>query len=270
MPVIIVAADDYSEGRVIAEQTAAGLGYRFVDREILEEISKTWNVSEKHLRKALDESALLSDVLSKRSRRDRAIVQREVLRLLLQDNVVCHGLCAHLYVLGVSHVIRVRLLSSPPLAGPDNREDEFETGCIEKAGKGDQKSCRYWSLKDPESDQQDIGRYDLVIRTKGVPVSNAVQRLTAVAKDPKLRANTYALKCLKDLELAASVRIRLLETFTNVNVEVNAATVVVKTRLSKRNRNQNIETIKKMVGDISGVSYVEVHALNGLLSKALS
>jgi hypothetical protein len=270
MPVIIIAADDYSEGRVIAEQTAAGLGYRLVDREVLGEISKAWNISEKYLLKVLDESALLSSVSSKRSRRHRAIVQREVLRLLLQDNVVCHGLCAHLYVLGVSHVIRVRLLPSPPEAGPDNPEDEAKTSCIEKAKRGDQKSCRCWSLKDPESDRQDIGRYDLVIRTKGVAVSNSVQLLTAVAKDPKLRANTYALKCLKDLELAASVRIRLLETFTNVNVEVNAATVVVKTRLSKRNRNQNIESIKKMVGDISGVSYVEVHALNGLLSKALS
>ena len=111
MPVIIIADDDYSEGRVIAEQTAAGLGYRLVNREVLGEISKAWNISEKYLLKVLDESALLSSVSSKRSRRHRAIVQREVLRLLLQDNVVCHGLCAHLYVLGVSHAIRVRLLS---------------------------------------------------------------------------------------------------------------------------------------------------------------
>lgn len=269
MPVIIVAADVYSEGREIAEQTAAELGYRYVDREVLGEISRTCDVPEKYLLKVLDESVPLSGVFSKRWRRYRAVVQREVLRLLLQDNVVCHGLCAHLYVLGVSHVIRVRLLSSPPNAGPDNREDEAETGCIEEAGKGHQKSCRYWSLKDPESDRQDIGRYDLVIRTKGVPVSNSVQLLAEAVKDPKLRANTYAINCLKDLELAARVRTRLLETFANVNVEVTAATVVVKTPLSKRNRNRKIETIRKMVGDMSGVSYVEVHALNGLLSKAL-
>ena len=90
MPVIIIADDDYSEGRVIAEQTAAGLGYRLVNREVLGEISKAWNISEKYLLKVLDESALLSSVSSKRSRRHRAIVQREVLRLLLQ--VLSHSL----------------------------------------------------------------------------------------------------------------------------------------------------------------------------------
>jgi hypothetical protein len=269
MPVIIVAADVYSEGREIAEQTAAGLGYRYLDREVIGEISRIWDVPEKYLLKVLDESAPLGGVFGKRLKRHRAIIQREVLRVLLQDNVVCHGLCAHLYVLGVSHVIRVRLLSLPPSTGPDNREDEAEMDCIAEAGSGYQKCCRYWSLKDAESDQQDTGRYDLVIRTKGVPASDSVQLLTEAVEDPKLRANTYALNCLKDLELAARVRARLLETFANVNVEVNAATVVVKTRLSKRSRNRKIETIKRMVGDISGVSYVEVHALNGLLSKAL-
>ena len=267
MPVIIIAADSYTDGHEIGKQAAEVLGYSYVDREVLGDISRGCDIPEERLVKVLDQSLPLGGVFNKQWRRHLACIQQKVLQRLLEDNVVCHGLCAHLYVLGVSHVIRVRLLSQTDSSGIVDRPGVVDAAIIEEDAKRFQKLYRHWSLKTIDPDQTDLGRYDLVINLNGREASEAVRMMTDAVENPKFRANTCSINCLKDLELTARVRGKLLEKFANVTVETNAATVVVRTRLPRRSRHRQIETIKRLVGGMPGVSYVEVHAINGLLPK---
>lgn len=267
MPVIIIAADSYQEGQKIGKQAAEALGCRYVDRELLGRVSEVCRVPEERLARILDETAPapLGGVFNKRLRQQVGLIQQEVLQRLLEDNVVCHGLCAHLYVLGVSHVIRVRLVSR----GQDgeDRPAVMNDGCIEEDAARFQKQCRYWSLRIEDQDPSHLTRYDLVVTLDALDTADVVQELVQAVKDPKFSANTYSRNCLRDLELAARVRVKLMEKFSNVAVEANAATVVVRARLSRRSRNRQIETIKKLVRAMPGVAYVEVHPMGALVPK---
>lgn len=264
MPVIIIAADAYDKGREIGKQAAEVLGYRYVDRELLGRVSEVCKVPVERLARMLEDTtpAPLGAVFARRWREQAACIQQEVLQQLLEDNAVCHGLCAHLYVLGVSHVVRVRLVSSPDLPAVASDAE------VADDAPRYQKQCRYWALRPEEQDPTELVHYDLVINLEAMDAAAVVQQLAETVRDPKYRANTYSRNCLRDLELAARVRVRLMEKFSNVAVEANAATVVVRARLSRRGRNRQIETIKKLVRDLPGVAYVEVHPVSTLLPKA--
>ncbi len=267
MPVIIITADSYEKGREIGQQTAEVLGYRYVDRELLGRVSEVCKTPEERLVRLLEDAAPapLGGVFSKRWREQVACIQQEVLQRLLEDNVVCHGLCAHLYVLGVSHVIRVRLISRGADAG-----GQPAVACdadVEEDAARLQKQWRCWSLRADDQEQTYLCRYDLVVNLDAADMPQVVEKLAEAAADPKFRANTYSLNCLRDLELAARVRVRLMQQFPNVDVEANAATVVVRAKLSRRSRNRQIETIKKLVREMPGVAYVEVHPVSALLPK---
>ena len=50
---------------------------------------------------------------AKLRKRCMTYIQAVTLEKLLPDNVVCHGLGAHLYAKGVSHFLKVRILTRP-------------------------------------------------------------------------------------------------------------------------------------------------------------
>lgn len=110
MPIITFSSDAYQNGRLIAKKTAESLGYRYVDREILNSVAEKYHIAEVKLIKALDELPSFIGLSSKEWKQYLAYIQEAVLGELLDDNVVTNGVAAHLYVLGISHVLKVRIL----------------------------------------------------------------------------------------------------------------------------------------------------------------
>jgi len=257
MPIFVVSADAYPIGRRIAEKTAAALGYRYIDREILEGIAAKHDIPEERLNRLLDAATPPAQIFKKNWRRQLALIQEATLDKLLADHVVCHGLSAHLYVLGVSHAIRVRIISTTDKAAGASQIDAKQL----------EQLCRQWSLKAFDMDQTDPAQYDTVIRLAETNEDQAVRTLTAMSDDSRFRANTFSVNSLKDLELSSRVRSQLLKDYTNIKVEAHKGTIIVRTRVSRRNRNKVIEDIKIKAGNIEGVSFVEVHAVSGLLAR---
>ena len=106
MPVIIISSDSYQTGREISESAGKVLGYGYIGREILKETADRYKVPEAKLTKALNETPSFLGMSSKLRDRYLAYIQEAALSELPRDNVVCQGLAAHLYVLGVPHVLR--------------------------------------------------------------------------------------------------------------------------------------------------------------------
>ncbi|HIJ20110.1 MAG TPA: hypothetical protein HPP58_03590, partial [Deltaproteobacteria bacterium] len=110
MSIILISSDRYETGRAIAQKVAEATEYAFVDREILGEVARNSHIPEPKIRNSLETSSSPLSFSSKVENRALANVQAAVMSRLLDNNVVCHGLAAHLYVLGVSHVLKIRVL----------------------------------------------------------------------------------------------------------------------------------------------------------------
>lgn len=265
MSVILISSDSCERGREIAEKTAEVLGYRCLGREILASAAGKHNLPEDKLVNALDRPPSFLGMSTKLRKRYLAFVEEAVLGELLKDDVVCHSLGAHLYVLGVSHVLKVRVLSESSDAKSGKKTD---VELARKSQEREKKHRRRWSLDCFRLDETDPSHYDLVISLSQLDPEEAVKIITETVSYRKFQPMTYSMKCMQDKALTSTVRAMLLARFPDVRVRADGGTVVVETRALKREKRKKAAAIKDLAGKITGVDYVEVHVINDIFRQA--
>jgi cytidylate kinase len=269
MSVIIISSDLYQTGREIAQSTAKALGYGYLGREILGKVADQHKIPEEKLTQVLEQRPSFLSMSSKLRNRYLAYIQESVLSEFLKGNLVCQGLAAHLYVLGISHVLRVRVLSDV-----EKRVQQIasEGGIsLEKAKKvlDTQKKVRQrWSLDAFRLDETDPSQFDLVISLSQIDQAEAVKIITETVAYRRFEPMTYSTKCMQDLALASSVRAALLERFPDVRVRANRGTLIVETTALRREKQKRAKAIKELAGELPGVEYVEVHVINDIFRQA--
>jgi len=269
MPVIIFSSDTDQKSSELAKKTAEALGYKYVDREILHSVALKYNVPEPKLIKALEETPSFMGMNSRTWKQYLAYIQEAALGEMLDDNVVTHGLAAHLYVLGVSHVLRVRILmDSDERAKLVAEQEGVSFDKAKKIVRQKEKQRKRWSLDAFSLDETDPSLYDMMINISQIDTEEAVGMISTATGYRKFRPMTYSVKCMQDRELAARVRVSLLRNFPEVKVEARDGAVVVEIKALKREKRKKTVAIKDQVGKISGVHYVEVHVINDIFRQA--
>lgn len=268
MPIIIISSDSYKTGREIGKKTAEATGYDYVDREILDRVAEKSNIKKDKLIKALEEAPSFWGLSAKLRNKYLTYIQEATLGQLIEDNVVCHGLAAHLYVLGVSHALKVRVLSDPEkLAGQLSSEAGGSVEKIKKLLKRREEERKRWSLETFDLDETDPSNYDMVISLKQIGPDEAVKNIAGMTAYRKFQPMTYSIKCLRDKELASRVRVALMDQFPDVRVRADDSTIVVETKAIRKEKQKRIETIKELARGVEGVGYVEVHVANNLFRQ---
>jgi len=269
MPIIIISSDSYRTGRDIGEKAARAIFYDYVDRDILPPVCEKYGVQEEKLLKALEETPSFLGLSTKLRNKYLAYIQEATLGQLLDDNVVCHGLAAHLYVLGVSHALKVRVLSDPEVLARELSSDAgHPPDKVKKMLKRYEEQQKNWSLGTFNLDETDPSNYDMVISLTQIDPDEAVKTIVDIAGYRKFQPMTYSIRCLQDKELAGRVRVVLMEQFPDVRVIADRSTVVVETKAVKREKRKRTEAIKELAGSIEGVKYVEVHVATDIFRQA--
>ncbi|RJR24937.1 MAG: cytidylate kinase-like family protein [Desulfobacteraceae bacterium] len=269
MTIIAISSESYRRGREIGEKTAKKLGYRYLDREIIEHVAEKSGISREKLIKALDKTPSVLGMSQREQTLYLAHMEQAVVEEFLKDNVVCHGMAAHLYVLGVSHVLKVRILCPQEDLVREIAEGKNLSGeALQRALKRFENFRRRWSLKAFSVDETDPGCYDMVISLNKIETGEAVNSIVEAAGYKKFKAMSYSIKCLRDEEIASRARTILLPRFPDAKVRASGSTIVVETKGMKREKRRKSEMIKEMAGKIDGVKYVEVHVVNDIFRQA--
>lgn len=270
MPIIIISSEDPKVEEQIAARTAKALGYQTLGPEVLPAIAAKHAIPERKLAESLGRTAT---PWWRRQAKGRqlflACMEAEVLDRLAPDNIVCWGLGAHLYVLGISHALKARLLPDPA------RQMEAlaaERGISpQKAGKlleGTRLKRSQWSQAAFGQNELDPSMYDLIINLGQIDPDEAVGTLTTAVGYRKFQPMTYSMSSLADLALAARVRVKLLRSMNDIRVQARAGQVVVTSKALKRERRKKTAAIKSLAGEVPGVNYVEVHLINYVIRAA--
>ncbi|WP_080802449.1 hypothetical protein [Desulfamplus magnetovallimortis] len=246
MPVLLFASENQELENDIAHQTANQLGYKTLNRGSLAEIANRHSLELPKLEDALQNTpSILRRMPSKLWHYYISCVEMEVLDRLLDDNVVCWGLGAHLYVLVVSHVLKVRLIGGyGQQTDPDIKREKLR---------------KKWSLAAYKREEADPKLYDIVINLDQIKPEEAVGTITSTIDYPRFRPMTYSRNNLMDRALAARVKNALLKTLTDIHVHAQNGTVVVTTTSLKREKEKKIAAIKEVAGQVEGIGYLEVH-----------
>jgi len=255
MSVLIFASENQELENDIAKQTAAKLGYKTLNQEFLAEIALNHSLELSKLEEAMGSiPSIFRGMQSKTWHYYLSFVETDVLDRLLEDNIVCWGLAAHLYVLVVSHVLKVRLIGG--------HDSSVKSEVVKERQR------EKWSLAAYKRKEADPGLYDLVINLDQIKPSEAVTTISATVDYPRFKPMTYSRNNLTDRALGAKVKNLLLNSLSDIHVHAQNGTVVVTTTSLKREKTKKIAAIKEIAGNIEDIGYLEVHWNKDSLKEA--
>lgn len=270
MSLIILSSDVVALEQQIAQHAAKKLGYQLLGPEILPAIATTNGIPADKLEKTLHKSpSPWWRGAAKQWFLSLACIEADVLDRLGADNIVCWGLAAHLYVLGVSHALKVRFLSDGPTRAQRVAEERRIT--VKKAERwleSEKRKRAQWSSAAFGLNELDPSMYDLVINLGQIDPDEAVSTIAGAVGYRKFQPMTYSIKNLAESALAAKVKAKLLTSMTDVRVEARDGRVKVTSKALKRERQKKAAAIKELAGAVDGVEFVEVHLINYVIREA--
>jgi cytidylate kinase len=269
MPIITISSNSPEREEEIAREVSQKLGFPLLGREILAEVARDNQVPLEELTKALDDPPGLLGMRPKRRRELLSHIQTACLERVQDDNLVCHGLAAHLYLVGVSHALKVQIL-----ADPKERAAEL----AERKGVGPDKAAkllkqqdearRRWSQEIFSLDETDSELYDMVFNLTNLEPAKAVEIICDAAGYSKFQAMTYSRKYLADKLMGSRVLQKLMHRFPDIKVQVSDGTVVARLQSLKKDQRKKQEAVRELAGQVPGVNYVEVHVIRDFFGQA--
>ncbi len=270
MSIIIISSDSPEIEKKTAGLIAESLGYEVLDREsILPKIAEKHGTSADDLIKVLEKRPSVFRSSVRQWNLLLSYIQEATVEELRRDNLVCHGLAAHLYVLGVSHVLRVRILSKED---EKLREVMAHTGITRQAARKlldkEKKYRSRWSSDLYDLDETDSSRYDFSISLDNIDLEDAIKMIEETISYRRFRAMTYSIRCMEDLAIVSRARAILIKRFPDVRIQASGGRLIISLLSLKREKVKKTKIIKEMTNDIEGVDYVEVHVFNDYFGQA--
>ena len=106
MSIITISRFSRSQGETIAEKLAAKLEYECISREVLLEAFKEFNIPEIKLARAIHDAPSILDRFTCGKEKYIAHIQTAILKHMLKDKVIYHGLAGHFFLKDISHVLK--------------------------------------------------------------------------------------------------------------------------------------------------------------------
>jgi cytidylate kinase len=259
----MISADSYSKGEEVAKKVSEKTGYQYLGRAAILSAATEFGAPEAKLARVLEDTPSLRDMLSNRRQQYIASIEASLMKLMLQDNIVYHGLVGLPFIQGVSHVLKVHIIAN--LKDRIRLEMEQEGISEEKARKRilrEEEHRKKWSKAVYGIDITDPHLYDLVInvgRIEDKDAEDAIETIVSTVKHKKFQPMTYSLECMKNSALSCRTRAALIDIDPKIEVKSDKGSVFIYTKAVKRKKQRQGLDLKQRVMTMDGVKHVEVY-----------
>lgn len=262
MSAITISRGSYSKGKEIAEKLAQRLGYDCISREVLIEASEHFNIPEIKLRRALHDAPSTLERFTYGKEKYIAFIRKALLEHIQRDNVVYHGLAGHFFLQGVSHIMKVRIISN---LKDRIREEMIRENTSEKEArrilKKDDDERRKWSLNLYGIDTSDASLYDVVLHIDNLKADDAVDILIDIAKRPCFQTTSDSKTTLDNLVLAAKAKAALIDKFPDIEVTIKEGIAYIVFQGPVSNEEEIAVQVKDILKDIDGIKEIRLNLL---------
>jgi cytidylate kinase len=263
MSIITISRGSYTRGKEVAEKVAKQLDYECIAREAIVEASQEYHIPETKLVRALHDAPSILDKFSYGKEKFVAFYQLCFLEHLHRDNVVYHGLAGHFLLKGVSHVLKVRILSD--MADRVKLEMEREKISEKEAARillNDDEERRKWSRHLYGIDTDDPSLYDLFIHIKKITVDDAVDIICHTIKYDHFKATTASMAAFDDMLLAARVKVALIDQAPNAEVTSRNGNILIKVSSSEYRDEKLVETLTELTQAVPRVKAIDINVVS--------
>ncbi len=270
MSTIIISAHSYCNREEVASRVAQELQFECIGGEVLAEASRSYSVPEVKLREALENTSFLLG-RSPNTRSSRflayfqatfrylAYFQAALTAVLKRDNVVYHGWAGHLFIEGVSHILKVRLVQDfEERVRLKTEKENISEKKAREALTAEAEKRKKWSKATFGVDETDLSLFDLVVDVNKHDSSGSVHIICQSARDIRFQPVIYSIKAMEDIELASRVRATLIDSYPDIRVQARDGNVSINTKGLKKEKRDKILSMCEHIESIEGVGHVEV------------
>ena len=272
MAIISISRGCYSHGKQIAEEVARKLGYECVNREIILDVVKEFNISEIELLKSLEEAPGFINKLTHGKEKYLSYFRAALLEHVKTDNVLYHGHAGHLLLPPIGHLLRVRIIANMDMRVANLRKTEnlLPDEAMDKLRKEDLKR-QNWTRLLYNKDVWNPELYDMVIHIENLTISDACDLICIAAKSSSLKTCPVDANLLRDVAISTHIHAALQDicdadvTSHNGNVKivvspakiriVGFGNLKIQDRIERQQSNKLNSKILKIAYEVPGVQY---------------
>lgn len=254
MAIITISRGSYSRGKEVAERVAQKLGYECVARKVLLEASEEFNIPEFKLVRELHDAPSLFQRFSRTQKDYLSFIRTAFLEHVQKDNVVYHGLAGRVFLSGVAHVLKVRIIAD--LEDRIREERTREQLSYEKAQDlllKDDEERRKWSQSLYGTDNRDPANFDLCVHIRKLSVEDASEIIAETAQLPAFQTTPESQLALDNLLLASRVENRLLKGYDLISICAQQSEVTVELRAPLEHEVRICDEIREKLRDVDGL-----------------
>lgn len=261
MTIITISKGSYQYGAEVAGQVARRLGFACIGREVLLEASRDFDIPEARLVRAVIDSPSILDRLTEGKQRHVAYIRAALLSHCCKDQLVYHGFAGQVFLEGIAHVLRVRVIADPEhrIGIVMERDAVAREQALATIDRDDQERVR-WSRNLYGVDIRQPGLYDMVLKIDRLSVEQAAELICATATQASFQTTVESQRCLEDLALGAAVHAALLEVTVDVAVVATRGEVTVKTRKEVARVRGFADHLEEKARSVAGVRSLQVTA----------
>lgn len=221
MSIITISRGSYCRGKEIAHALAQRLHYQCISREIVHDACKEFQIPERELVKALQESPSLFNVFSRSQERYVHFFKSAFLCHMTQGNIIYHGLVGQFFLQNIPHVLKIRI---------NARRDEERLAAMLAENPRD--NDEFYHLEDDTEDQRkknihlygedtwNTKYYDMVINMDNFSNDDIIEIVANTIKQPQFQETEASQRLLKRYALQAKVEAFLATLSPKAKVEV--------------------------------------------------
>ncbi len=259
MAIITISRGSYSCGKEIAEAVAETLKYECVDREVFLEASGEYNLPEIKLIRAIHDAPSALERIGHSKERYVARFEVAFLRHMMRNDIVYHGLAGHYFLQGVPHVLKIRILADMDLrVKQEMKREHIRADEARKLLRKDDEERRSWSAYLFGIDTSEPSLYDAVFNIRTLTKEQVADTICRLTLQDQFKTTKASRQVLKDLLVAAEVKLHLLSYDPYISVDSERGKVTIATRGVQLHQNKLQSELKATAMAVEGVEEVNV------------
>jgi cytidylate kinase len=254
MAVITISRGVKSGGEDLARLLAERLGYEAVDREVISECSRKYNIMESDLLDELEETPGLWHRLTRERSRQLIYIKCTLLDMAKRDNIIYYGHAGQLFLAGISNVLKIRLeapLQDRIHAVMRELKKNYEEAAAYIMDVDEHRSR--WVKMLYDEDWHDPSLYDLAVNLQNMSTDTICDMVMVAIKSKEFQTNEKSIRRLNNISLACEVRAAIASDNKiwdqPITVSANDGVVMLGgTAKNKNLRDRIVETASQVKG----------------------
>ena len=260
MAVITISRGVKSGGEELAELLSERLGYDTINREVISECSRKYNVIKSDLLDELEETPGLWHRLTREHGRQLIYIKCALLNAIKQDNIIYYGHAGQLFLAGISNVLKLRLEAprEERIQAVMNELNKEYDEAVEYINDVDKHRSRWVKLLYDE-DWHDPSLYDLVINSQNMSRDTICDLVVTAVKSKGFQTTEKSIRRLNNISLECEVKAAIAtdDKIWDQPITVVCDDGVVTLRGTVKNKGMR-DMIAETVSQVKGVKSCDV------------